>query len=60
MKSVDTKTLHSIAQTLRYYALYMTTKAGSGHPTSGLSAADLLGTLWATQYRYDFTDPFAF
>lgn len=34
-----------------------TTHAGSGHPTSCLSIADLLAALFFTQLRYDFSDP---
>lgn len=35
-----------IAQRLRWLSLWSTTKAGSGHPTSCLSAADLAATLF--------------
>src|SRR4030081_2400535 len=33
------------------------TAAGSGHPTSSLSAADLMAVLLAGHYRYDFERP---
>src|SRR5437879_1548965 len=33
------------------------TAAGSGHPTSSLSAADLIAVLLAGHLRYDWTDP---
>jgi transketolase len=33
------------------------TAAGSGHPTSSLSAAHLLAVLWAEHLRYDVDDP---
>ncbi len=34
-----------LAKLLRYYSLVSTTEAGSGHPTSSLSAADLMAAL---------------
>jgi hypothetical protein len=37
--------LKKIAALIRYYILVMTTQAGSGHPTSSLSAADLMTCL---------------
>ena len=51
------KKLREIAKYLRYFALKMSTKAGSGHPTSSLSAADLMAVLLANHYRYDFKNP---
>ncbi|MCI0633203.1 MAG: transketolase [Actinobacteria bacterium] len=33
------------------------TAAGSGHPTSSLSAAHLLSVLWSDHLRYDVADP---
>jgi transketolase len=33
------------------------TKAGSGHPTSSMSAADLMAVLLAKYLRYDFANP---
>lgn len=41
------------AYLLRKYSLEMTTKAGSGHPTSCLSAADLVAALFFHAMRYD-------
>lgn len=38
--------LVSICKTLRYYILASTTKAGSGHPSSSLSAVELMATLF--------------
>ena len=32
-------------------------KAGSGHPTSSMSAADLAAVLLAAHFRYDYDDP---
>ena len=34
--------LQKIARLIRYYSLVSTTEAGSGHPSSSLSAADLM------------------
>lgn len=35
-----------LAKTIRYYSLISTTEAGSGHPTSSLSATDLMAELF--------------
>src|SRR3989344_1235289 len=37
--------LQNLARLVRYYILKSTTAAGSGHPTSSLSATDLMTTL---------------
>lgn len=48
----------SIAQLLRYFSLTATTDAGSGHPTSCLSAADLMAVLFSNGYfKYDIANP---
>ncbi len=50
--------LESIAKLIRYYSLVMSTEAGSGHPTSSLSAADLMtGLLFGGTFRYDLENP---
>jgi transketolase len=50
--------LDSLAKLIRYYSLVSTTEAGSGHPTSSLSAADLMsGLLFGGTFRYDLADP---
>jgi len=41
-----TEKLEKIARLIRYYILTSTTAAGSGHPTSSLSAADLMTALF--------------
>jgi len=52
------KNLKAIAQLLRYYSLISTTEAGSGHPTSCLSAADLMAVLMFNKhFRYDTDNP---
>ena len=46
--------LKEIAAVVRYYILTATTKAGSGHPTSSLSATDLMVGLMFNQFRLGF------
>src|SRR5579883_1793392 len=53
----DLNTLKALARRIRRYSIQSTTKAGSGHPTSSMSAADLMAALFFTQLRYDFDDP---
>lgn len=50
--------LHEITKLLRYDILTSTTEAGSGHPTSSLSAVELMTTLMFDGYfHYNFDDP---
>jgi len=42
---VDLETLHEVAQQLRIDGIRASTRAGSGHPTSSMSAADLIAVL---------------
>lgn len=50
--------ISQLAQLVRYYILTSTTKAGSGHPTSSLSAVDLMSVLFFNGYfRADIDDP---
>lgn len=50
--------LASLAKLIRYYCLVSTTKAGSGHPTSSLSAADLMtGLFFGGTFRFDPARP---
>jgi transketolase len=46
-----------LGQQLRVDAVRASAKAGSGHPTSSMSAADLAAVLLAQHFRYDFDDP---
>jgi transketolase len=46
-----------LGQQLRVEAVRPAAKAGSGHPTSGMSAADLMAVLMAKNLRYDFDNP---
>ncbi|MDO3704503.1 transketolase [Micromonospora sp. C28SCA-DRY-2] len=49
--------LAELAAQLRVDAIRCSTRAGSGHPTSSLSAADLLAVLISRHLRYDWADP---
>jgi len=49
--------LRARAARLREHALRATAEAGSGHPTSCLSAADLVAALFFDVMRYDPADP---
>jgi transketolase len=50
--------LDRIAKLIRYYVLASTTQAGSGHPTSSLSATDLMtGLLFGGLFRFSLDLP---
>jgi transketolase len=53
----DTELLSGIANQLRIHSIAATTAAGSGHPTSCCSAADLVAALFFGQMRYDTKNP---
>lgn len=55
--SSDLDTLAEVAQQLRVDAVRASGAAGSGHPTSALSAAELMAVLAGRHWRYDFNDP---
>jgi transketolase len=53
-----TEDLRKIAILMRYYILLMTTEAGSGHPTSSLSATELMACLFfGGFFRFDADYP---
>ncbi|MCR4324218.1 MAG: transketolase [Candidatus Curtissbacteria bacterium] len=52
----DTANLEKLAKLVRYFSLFMTTKAGSGHLTSSLSATDIMVALFFNKLRYDLAD----
>lgn len=55
MKTLEIKNLTKL---IRYWSLVATTKAGSGHPTSSLSAADLMATLFfGGFFKFDVKNP---
>jgi transketolase len=50
--------LTSLASLIRYNSIVSTTEAGSGHPTSSLSAADLMTALvFGGTFHYDLQNP---
>jgi len=55
----DLDTVAQLAAQLRVDAIRSSTSAGSGHPTSSMSAADLLAVLTARHLRYDWDNPSA-
>src|SRR6516225_5925279 len=50
-------TWKELAAQLRIDSIRWTTAAGSGHPTSSMSAADLMAVLLAKYLRFDWSDP---
>ncbi|HDT13061.1 MAG TPA: transketolase [Candidatus Aminicenantes bacterium] len=52
-----TEDLRKIATRLRIHSLRMTTTAGSGHPTTCLSAADLAACLFFSEMRWNTKNP---
>jgi transketolase len=46
-----------LGQQLRVDAVRASARAGSGHPTSSMSAADLAAVLLAAHFRYDYDEP---
>jgi transketolase len=57
MIETDIELLKGIANQLRIHSITSTTAAGSGHPTSCCSAADLVATLFFGHMRYDAKNP---
>jgi transketolase len=54
----ETDRLKKIAALVRYYILLSSTEAGSGHPTSSLSAADVMTVLmFGGFFRFDPDKP---
>src|SRR5580704_11377166 len=57
MIETDTELLKGIANQLRIHSIEATTAAGSGHPTSCCSAADIVATLFFGHMKYDAKNP---
>jgi transketolase len=57
MNDIDTEVLKGIANQLRIHSIAATSEAGSGHPTSCCSAADLVAALFFGHMRYDPKNP---
>lgn len=55
---VDAAHLEQLAKLIRYYILISTSAAQSGHPTSSLSAVELMTTLYFAGFlKYDLNQP---
>jgi transketolase len=57
MIETDIELLKGIANQLRIHSITATTAAGSGHPTSCLSAADVVAALFFGHMKYDAKNP---
>ncbi len=57
VQTARVQTLQQLGQQLRVDSIRSTTQAGSGHPTSSMSAADLMSVLLAKYLKYDFDKP---
>src|SRR5882757_4243011 len=57
MIETDIELLKGIANQLRIHSIEATTAAGSGHPTSCCSAADLVAALFFGYMKYDAKNP---
>jgi transketolase len=56
-QKVGSEQLHELAQQLRVDSVRAAAAANSGHPTSSMSAADLMAVLLSGYLRYDFDAP---
>jgi transketolase len=54
---MDAQQLRELGQQFRVDSVRCAAAAKSGHPSSGMSAADLMAVLVANHYRYDFDNP---
>jgi transketolase len=54
---MDASELRELGQQYRVDSIRCAAAAKSGHPTSGMSAADLMAVLVANHLRYDFDEP---
>jgi transketolase len=57
MNDIDSEAIKGIANQLRIHSIAATTAAGSGHPTSCCSAADLMAALFFGHMRFDPKNP---
>ncbi|WP_427007550.1 transketolase [Pseudarthrobacter sp. H2] len=57
MTAAEAGAIRSLAAQLRVDSIRCSTQAGSGHPTSSLSAADLMAVLLGRHLRYDWDQP---
>ena len=56
-KNAQVQQWTELAQQLRVDSIRSSTAAGSGHPTSSMSAADLMSVLMLSYLHYDFDNP---
>ena len=56
VKKASEKSLKEIANILRRDSLISTTEAGSGHPTTCLSCADIMSCLFFSEMSYDYSN----
>ena len=54
---MNNEEIHQLAQRLRIDSIRAAAAAASGHPTSSMSAADLMAVLMARYLHYDYDDP---
>ena len=59
LTGIDLDVAADLAAQLRVDSIRASTSAGSGHPTSSMSAADLLAVLVGRHLRYDWDNPHA-
>jgi transketolase len=59
LTGIDLDTAGELAAQLRVDSIRSSTSAGSGHPTSSMSAADVLAVLVGRHLRYDWDNPHA-
>jgi transketolase len=57
MSSPSLTALHNIATQLRIDSVRSTSEAGSGHPTTCLSAAEIMAAVFFAELRFDPKDP---
>ena len=57
MAAMDATELRELGQQFRVDSVRCAAAAKSGHPSSGMSAADLMAVLLANHLRYDFDNP---
>jgi transketolase len=56
-ETLNLEQLQELGQQLRVDSVRAAAAAGSGHPTSSMSAADLMAVLFSRYLRYDFSAP---
>ena len=56
-ETLNLELLHELGRQLRVDSVRAAAAAGSGHPTSSMSAADLMAVLFSRHLRYDFSAP---